>query len=368
MSDTERHSWQPIDLVALGDVSPLEASISGLAYPGGLHLIYGEPEATKSWLCLILALEEIRAGRRVVFVDLETNARLIRARLVDLGATADELERLHYIAPSEPISGKQIQTDLDALLATCAPSLIVIDALAGALALHSFDGNSNADVETFYAVTLAPFRATEAAIVLVDHVVKNREERGRWPIGAQRKLGGADVGLLIEPVSAFSRGRTGLARIRVQKDRNGALQRPYAAELELSSDADTGRITWEIRQAEREGSCEFVFKPTWYMEQVFAWLKEHGPASRNAAVDGIGRKRAFVLDAIRNLLIEGTVCETIGPNRAKLLSVVPSSEKFPEPSGTTEDLEPGNLQFPVPTTKGTGTGTVRGRGQDDIPF
>jgi len=338
MSDTERHSWQPIDLVALGDVSPPEASISGLAYPGGLHLIYGEPEATKSWLCLILALEEIRAGRHVVFVDLETNARLIRARLVDLGATAEDLERLHYIAPSEPISGKQIQTDLDALLATCDPSLIVIDALAGALALHSFDGNSNADVETFYAVTLAPFRATEAAIVLVDHVVKNREERGRWPIGAQRKLGGADVGLLIEPVSAFSRGRTGLARIRVQKDRNGALLRPYAAELELVSDPDTGRITWTIKQVTTGRNLDEnadPWKPTVLMERVFAFVKEQaGPVSRTAVREAVGGKKTYVLRAIDCLIAEETIKETTVAHNSKLLVVPSRSQSFPVVPGT----------------------------------
>ena len=103
------------------------------------------------------------------------------------------------------------------------------------------------------------------------------------------------------------------------------------------------------------------------MEQVFTWLNRNGPASRNDVVQGIGRKRAFVLDAIRNLVLEGTIAETIGPNRAKLLSVV-GSRNFSEPIGTDPVPEPGNLQFPVPTTRGTGTGTVHAGGEDDIPF
>ncbi len=374
------HSWQPVDLAALGNEPPPVASISGLTYPGSLALFYGEPEAVKTWLALVLSLEEIRAGHNACWIDFEMSPHSIHARLLDLGATEAELESFHYLQPSEPLKGEQIEADIAALMATHPPSLVVVDAMAGALALHGLDGNSNADVETFYSVTLAPFRSPDAAVVVVDHVTKDRETRGRWPIGAQRKLGAVDVGLSVEMVKALSRGETGLARLHVRKDRLGALHRPYAAEIELESDPDTGRITWEIRRADADGSGEFVFKPTWYMEQVFAWLKEHGPASRNAVVEGIGRKRAFVLDAIRNLLIEGSVCETVGSNRSKLLSV-PSSQKFPEVPGTAQDEETGtrSSRFPslyrepitgTPICRGFAEplGTARGGGDDDIPF
>ena len=154
---TAPHSWQPIDLAALGNEPPPVASISGLTYPGSLSLFYGEPEAVKTWLALVLSLEEIRAGRPVVWIDFEMSPRSIHARLLDLSATENELESFRYLQPSEPLKGKEIEVDIAALLETVKPSLVVVDAMAGALALHGLDGNSNADVETFYAVTLAPF-------------------------------------------------------------------------------------------------------------------------------------------------------------------------------------------------------------------
>jgi hypothetical protein len=369
------HSWQPVNLSALGDDPPPEPSISGLVYPGSLALVYGEPEATKSWLCLVLALEQVRAGRYVVFVDLETSARLIHSRLVDLGATDEELGRVQYIAPAEPISDRAIYADVVAMLATSEPSLVVVDAMAGALALHGFDGNSNSDVEALYSVTLAPFRAAGAAVVVVDHVTKDRETRGRWPIGAQRKLGGADVGILVEPVSAFSRGGSGLARLRVQKDRHGALARPYAAELELTSDPDTGAISWAIRpaqhQAEEHGDG---WKPTVLMERVYRHLKERGePVSRTAIAREVGGSKEYVLQAIDCLISEETIKEKAGARGARLYSISDPSD----PSATrSETGDTSTRPTRLPPTRGNGTADgspgrldfEEGETGGDIPF
>lgn len=331
------HSWQPIDLAALGDSPAPAASVSGLLYPGNLHLIYGEPEAVKTWLGLILCMEQIRAERHAVYVDFEMSANAVRARLLDLGASERDLERFHYIAPSESM-GEQIRADVAAMVCEFDPSLIVADAMAGALALHGFDGNSNADVETFYSATLAPFRTAGAAVVVIDHVTKDKETRGKWPIGAQRKLGGSDVGIMVEMVTAFSRGGTGLARLRVQKDRHGALHRPYAAEIELASDADTGRVSWEIRQAQHRGDEETddAWKPTYLMERVFSFLKEQSaPVSRTAVRKAVGGKKTYILQALDCLIAEGTIEETIGAHNSKLLVVPSCSQSFPEQQGTT---------------------------------
>ncbi|MGD0166859.1 MAG: AAA family ATPase [Gaiellaceae bacterium] len=339
------HSWQPIDLAALGNNPPPATSISGLLYPGNLCLVYGEPEAVKTWIGLVLSMEQIRADRHVVYVDFEMSASAVRARLLDLGATDEDLQRFHYISPSESIMGKQIQIDIAAMVAEYDPSLIVFDAMAGALALHGFDGNSNADVETFYSVTLTPFRSSGAALAVIDHVTKDRETRGRWPIGAQRKLGGADVGILVEMISAFARGQTGLAKLRVQKDRHGALHRPYACELELASDAGTGHITWTIKQAQhKDGEDGDQWRPTALMQKVFVYLKEQSePVTRKAISDAVTGKKAYIAQAIDCLIADGAAEEQPGARGSKLisLSAVPGcSQLFPEHVGTPEGTPP----------------------------
>lgn len=292
------HSWRPVDLVALGDTPPPEATISGLSYPASLALHYGEPEAVKTWLSLILCLEQIRAGRHALYIDFEMSAQTIRGRLRDLGADDDELGRLLYLSPSEPV----IRPAVDELIAAYQPSIAVIDAMAGALALHQLDGNNGDDVERFYTL-LAPLRAHGAAVHLVDHVTKDRETRGRWPIGSQRKLGAADTGLSIEMVTPFGRGRTGLARLRVTKDRHGALTRPIAAELQLVSDPDTGRITWALNAADDNTGTSNGWKPTVLMDRILDYLSRNPePISRSALADAVHGNRAYKLKAIECLL------------------------------------------------------------------
>jgi Fe2+ transport system protein FeoA len=369
------HSWQPIEWGALSDAEPPTPSIGGLVYPGSLALVYGEPETMKSWLALVLALEQARAGQHVVFIDLEATPRQIRARLEALGATRNELVRVHYLTPSEPISDPAIRSDVDAMLSTWEPSLIVVDALAGALALHGLDQNSNGDVETFYSRTLELFRSSGAAVLLIDHVTKDRETRGRWPIGAQRKLGGADVGLLVESVSPFSRGGKGLARLRVQKDREGALKRPIAAELELVSDADTGAITWTFKEAStatpEDGDA---WKPTELMRRVFEFLKaQAGPVSRSTIERGVSGRTVWVRRAVDALLDEETIREIPGARGARLVELsTPSRDPVPDPVPYRERdgdgvPSPLSLSDPVPDPVPDGDGVSESR-SDGIPF
>ena len=366
------HSWQPVNLAERGTEPAPEATISGVTCPGLLSIHYSEPEGLKTWLELILALEQIRAGRNVVWIDLEMSPRSIHARLDDLGATNDELERFLYLQPSEPIREARIQADLMALMATYTPSLVVVDALAGALALHGMDGNSNADVETFYGVVLAPFRTDYAAVDVVDHVTKDRETRGRWPIGAQRKLGGVDLGLSVEVVKAFSRGKTGLARLHVRKDRDCILNHPYACELELVSDPDTGRITWVFQQAQHTGDDSGdPWKPSVLMERVFAYLKEQGePVTRNSIALGVKGTKQYALQAIDCLIAEGAAEENPGPHNSKLVGLaVCGSEpvrELHEPQKKGTGSEPVPLYTDEPQKKPQRR--TASRTGDDIPF
>jgi hypothetical protein len=363
------HSWRPVNLAALGNEPPPVATLSGVLYPGCIALLYAEPEGLKSWLALVLGLTEIRAGGCALLLDYEMSAPSIRARLVDLGATDEELERFLYIAPAEPLKDPHVISDVATLIDAHKPSLVIVDALAGAMALSGLDGNSGADVETFYG-SLAPFRSRGAAVACIDHVVKSLETRGRWPIGSQRKLGAVDVGISLEVVSAFSRGHTGLARLRVRKDRLGSLPRPFAAELELVSDPDTGRITWSIRPSEHtDGESGDAFRPTILMERVFSYLKEQSePVTRNSIAAGVKGTKQWVLKAVDELVAEGSAEEVPGPRNSKLVSLaVCGSEPVPEPH------EPLRGTEPVPVLLSTRTRTTnqseKQAGEDDaIPF
>jgi hypothetical protein len=62
---------------------------------------------------------------------------------------------------------------------------------------------------------------------LSQRVVKDREARGRYAIGAQHKLAGVDVAYSLEVLDPFGRGRDGKVKVVVKKDRPGHV-RGYA--------------------------------------------------------------------------------------------------------------------------------------------
>lgn len=151
--------------------------------------------------------------------------------------------------------------------------------------------------------------------------MKNKEARGKFSIGAERKLGGADVHLGFEVVQHFTLGRTGRVEIVTHKDRPGYLPRPKAAELELVSDAETGRATWAWQLAEHaaEGEADLPFRPTGLMEKVSRYVESRPEAaSRNEIETAVTGKRQFVRMAIDLLTDEGFLEAERGERNARL--------------------------------------------------
>jgi AAA domain len=322
--ETPPHSWHPVDLLAIEADPPPPPTISGLAYPGRRHVYSGEPETLKTWAALVLGVEEIRAGRGVVYIDFEMGDRTMLERLRALGLEDEEIrERFAYLTPSEPMTDPQVLVDMGALLTERQASLVIFDAFTGALEIHGCDPNSGVEVERFYRTVVGPLQTRGVAVVLLDHPTKAKETRGKFSIGSERKIAACDVHLGFEIVRPFGRGRDGLAKLTTHKDRPGYLARPKAAELELSSDPDTGLISWEIRPAEHSDD-QHPFRPTHLMEKVSLYVGAQlaEPPSRNRVEENVTGKRDFVRLAIDTLLAEGYLAEEDGLRNARLLRFV----------------------------------------------
>jgi hypothetical protein len=98
-------------------------------------------------------------------------------------------------------------------------------------------------------------------VIVLDHLTKDKESRGRFAIGSERKVGGADVHLGFETTLPLARGKSGKARIVTHKDRPGYLPRRKCAELELISDPDSGRISWTLCPVDQT-DAHTPFRPT----------------------------------------------------------------------------------------------------------
>jgi hypothetical protein len=310
-------TWEPLNLVHLEERPPVEPTLGelGLIYPGRRHVLSGPQESAKTLAAYAIALAEIRAGGLVLLIDLEMGPHDARERLRDLRATDGDLDRLLYVEPETPADAEII-----AALVELAPTLVVIDAAAGAYDLQGLDDNKRADVERFAGIFIRAFWLAGIATVLIDHVVKNSEARGKYAIGSERKVGSADVHLGFEVVTPISRGGTGLYKIITHKDRGGWLSRPKAAEFELRSDPQTHAIDWTFCAPREQAGA---WQPTALMERVSRYLEAQSePVSRNAIEKDVKGKRDYKRLAIDCLIEEGFAGESSGTNRARLIASV----------------------------------------------
>ena len=97
---------------------------------------------------------------------------------------------------------------------------MVIDGMTEAMVLHSLDPDHNADVARFMATLPRVLTKTGASVIVIDHVTKARESRGRYAIGAQHKLAAIDKTTLV--LSRLLSSRSGGS---TTTSRNGASSR-----------------------------------------------------------------------------------------------------------------------------------------------
>lgn len=316
-----------------------------LLYPGALHSLYGEPEAGKGWLALQACAEELAAGAHVLYVDFEDRARTQVTRLAALGVEEAVLfERFHYVRPVDAM-GEAGLASVRALLLEFSPSLAVLDGITEAFGLHALSISDNDDVTRWRRMLPHKLMEAGAAVLEIDHVTKDREGRGRYAIGAQHKLSGADVALAVQVVTPFGRGREGLMKLTVEKDRHGFLREHQEggkriADFHLASLPD-GSVTASLQPPDASSA---VFRPTGIMEQVSRLVESTPGIGVRQIREGVNGKNKHIDHAIGVLLSEGFLARKEDGKAMRHTSLKPFREgdeelcapcapMCPEPSG-----------------------------------
>jgi hypothetical protein len=216
-------SWIPVDVtpVLTGErkrvVPELGQRQDGvpLLYRGKEHAVASEPEAGKTFWVLLQVHHVLQAGGRVVYVDFEDDEGTIVGRLVELGCPPGLLgmETFRYVRPEE----RPRPEDLEALFTfgpELGPDLVVYDGVTEGLGLLGLEVNSQESAAEWRRLLVKPATRTGAATLSTDHVVKNREARGRFAIGAQHKLAGlTGVMFLMEAEKPHGVGLKGRTRV-----------------------------------------------------------------------------------------------------------------------------------------------------------
>lgn len=293
-----------------------------LLYTGAVHTVSGESESGKTWLTLLAALQELQNGNPVTFIDFEDRADRVIARLLALGATPAQIrDHFAYIRPDRPLddSGRHQLTP-----ALTGRTLVIVDGVTEAMTLHGYDLNSNEDSARFQALLPRWIADHGPAVAMIDHVVKNKDDQGRFAIGAQHKLAGIDgAAYVVKILQPFARGRRGVAQIIVAKDRPGYVREQafgkVIAEFTLDGSISDVIVIAELTPpGETSGrtSDGRSWEPTHLMEKISGFVAANPGMSKKAIEDLVNGKAATKRAALELLVVRGYIATKAGPKNA----------------------------------------------------
>jgi hypothetical protein len=240
--EDERSTWEPVNLddaLRGVDVPPptmlTRSDGVNLVYAGRTHQFVGESESCKTWAALLCVKQILETpDGRVLWVDFEDDDRGIVSRLLSLSCDRTAIkQRFTYIRPDEALSDKYGQPTSGNLAFGLALhgqtfDLAVVDGVTEAMTTEGLDLMSNADIAKWIRrVPKRIIRETGAAVVVIDHVTKSTEGRGRYAIGGQHKLSGlTGAAYTFDVTKRLSRATGGVpvegaVKITVNKDRPG---------------------------------------------------------------------------------------------------------------------------------------------------
>lgn len=348
-------TWERIDLNdPRYELPPEPPDLGDFLYSRRRHIISGPPESVKTLVCYDALLRIVRTGKRVAIIDFEMGPHGARTMLVELGATPGEIDLIWFVAPDEA-PGNAI-----AAIIAWEPVAVLIDSSIGAFSVSGLDDNKRDQVEQFQRTWITPIRDADIATIVLDHVVKNVDERKNFAIGSERKGGGMDVHLGFKATKTLTRGGSGHVEVHVHKDRGAFLTRPIHLFIDLDSDAETHAITVTYRRPEGMPiASSGEARPTIKMDQIAKELAKYegNPLAQKPLLEAVGGNAEKARAALRILVREGWVEEQVGgTGKANLYTLLRPYDKAADEASQTALNEPTSSPRPnlVQTSSGIG--------------
>lgn len=334
----QQPSWAPVDLTPYLDGTFVEPPASlmprsdgvCLLYPGLTHSIHGESESGKSWIVQAESARVMRNGGTVLYIDFESGPVYLVRRLLDLGCTREQLATQFFYVHPEVKPGTDL-AEYGAWSAIFAArfTLCVIDGVTDALGLWGLSTKDNDEFSAFAKQVPRRIAAeTGAAVVMVDHVVKDRDSRGRFAIGGQAKMATLDgAAYVVDVVERLGKGVRGVLSLGVAKDRPGGVRghgeaqnshriQPIA-EFVLDS-TDYPRSMLVVLNPPPKGDVEDQSDER--KNRIRRFLRDYPQSSRNEIYDAVKGNKDAMITAIQSMVDDGEmVIERIGQKHTHTL-------------------------------------------------
>jgi bifunctional DNA primase/polymerase-like protein/AAA domain-containing protein len=332
-------SWAPIDPGPIldGTYQPPLAQLFPrndghcLLYRGLVHSFHGESESGKSLIAQGEVARVLTDGGTAAYIDFESDATSVYGRLRDMAAPENALRtRFTYRRPDTDPFSMPGEREAFARLLADPLDLVIIDGVTDALSVFGASSNDMDEVTNVMRRFMRRVaQRTGAAVVMIDHVTKDADTRGRHAVGSQAKLNGLDgAAYVIEVAEVLGQDLRGAVTMRVGKDRPGGV-RPHAgawrktdrtqlaATVIVDSTGDGIHITVEAPDVEAVagGGPDRFDKAKARLTGVMEALSNHmqnspGPLSKtNVDTWGTvrGDKRGEARAALDELILRGNV-------------------------------------------------------------
>jgi hypothetical protein len=335
--------WEDVAAVLRGEIEEVTPELLfrddnvALIYPGLTHWLMGEPGKGKTWVALEAVNQTICLGRDVIYLDWEGNRRIIGARLKALGLDAESVaEHLLYLRPGH-VSPARARA-MAKLVAEREVALVVCDGVAKALATQGL--NEDKAPEVLEWLNLLPNQLADAgaAVLMLDHVTKDREGRGLWARGSGAKLGEVSgAAWSLRSRESFSRHQAGRVQLVQAKDREGHVgtDGSVVANIEFTPHGEFLRI--EVRAPDASAEAPFGSMKLEMMSRALEGLPE--PISQRKWLELTSGDRNARIAAIA-LLVQDGYAELVVKGQGhqyRTLRPYRESEPEPEPEGEPEE-------------------------------
>lgn len=239
IGDPSPSSWIPTPLGTefVDETPPTILKIAGgsfLLYRERTHSLIGESSTGKTWVAILALAEVLNSGGNVLWLDYESTRNAFMARLSSMSVPVESWQRITYLNPREALWDRKLNVgtihsaNLSELISGTSYDLAVIDSVTGAMSVEGLDPMGGTDVETIFRILAGKIAETGSAVLMLDHVTKSQEGRGRYAIGSERKLSGiTGASYLLQVETPWKRATmdpiSGSFTLKVAKDRTGQI-------------------------------------------------------------------------------------------------------------------------------------------------